>query len=77
VITLTANNRHIFLSEDNYLFRSSIANTSFNSGTHYWEVVADARTENEFKIGVIKNRNIDLKTSFSDYSCGWAYYATG
>jgi len=59
------------------LFRSTIANVGFESGTHYWEIVADARTENELKIGVIKNRDIDLKTSFSDYSCGWAYYATG
>ena len=77
VIKLTAMNRHAFLSEDNYLFRSSIGNIGFESGTHYWEVVADSRTENEFKIGVVKNRNIDLKTAFCDYSCGWAYYATG
>ena len=59
------------------MFRTSIANQTFNEGCHYWEIVADARTENELKIGVTKNRNIDLKTSFSDYSSGWAYYATG
>ena len=74
---MTANFRHVFLSEDTYLFRTSIANQTFNEGCHYWEIVADARTENELKIGVTKNINIDLKTSFSDYSSGWAYYATG
>ena len=77
MIELSAGNRHIFLSEDNYLYRSAIGSVGFEGGTHYWEVVADARTENEFKIGVVKNRFIDLKTSFSDYSCGWAFYATG
>ena len=74
---LTAQNRHAFLSEDNYFFRTSIATEGFFEGTHYWELVADSRTENELKIGVVKNRDIDLKTAFSDYSFGWAYYATG
>lgn len=77
VIKLSALNRHAFLSEDTYLFRTAIADVSFNEGTHYWEIVADSRTENELKIGVVKNKDIDLKTAFSDYSCGWAYYATG
>ena len=54
-----------------------IGNVGFESGQHYWEIVADARTENELKIGVVKNSNFDLQTAFSDYSCGWAYYATG
>ena len=67
----------VYLSEDVYLFRTVIANFGFIEGTHYWELVADSRTENELKIGVIKNREIDLKTAFCDYSCGWAYYATG
>jgi hypothetical protein len=67
----------VYLSEDVYLFRTVIASIGFVEGTHYWELVADSRTENELKIGVIKNREIDLKTAFCDYSCGWAYYATG
>ena len=54
-----------------------IANVSFNEGYHYWEIIADARTENELKIGVCKNRDFDLKTAFSDYSFGWAYYGVG
>jgi E3 ubiquitin-protein ligase NRDP1 len=39
--------------------------------------VADARTENELKVGVTKSRDFDLKTAFSDYAFGWAYYCTG
>jgi len=77
VIQLTAQNRHAFLSEDTYLFRTAIGSEGFFEGTHYWELVADSRTENELKIGVVKNRDIDLKTAFCDYSSGWAYYATG
>jgi hypothetical protein len=76
-IELTAENRVTFLSEDNYLFRSVISDTKFDSGLHYWELIADSRSENELKIGVTKNLEFDLKTSFSDYSFGWAYYALG
>ena len=67
----------MFLKEEAYLFRTVIANKSFNEGIHYWEIVADARSENEIKIGVTKNREFDLKTAFCDYSFGWAYYAVG
>ena len=70
-------NRSVFLKEDKYVFRSVIANTSFTEGIHYWEIVADARSENEIKAGVCKKRDFDLKTAFSDYTHGWAYYATG
>ena len=77
MIQLTANNRHAYLSEDTYLFRTAIGGHGFTGGTHYWELVADARTENELKIGVVKNRDFDLKTAFFDYSQGWAYYGTG
>ncbi len=59
------------------MFRSVIANTSFESGIHYWEILADSRTENEIKVGVCKNRDFDIGTAFSDYSFGWAYYAVG
>jgi hypothetical protein len=39
--------------------------------------VADSRSDNELKVGVTKNREFDLKTSFSDYSYGWAFYGIG
>jgi len=74
---LTAENRSVFLREDTYLFRSIIADTSFDQGIHYWELVADSRTDNELKVGVTKNRDFDLKTSFSDYTYGWAFYGIG
>ena len=76
-IELKADNRTAYLQEDTYLFRSIIADTKFDAGLHYWELVADSRTDNELKIGVSKSRDIDLKTSFSDYSTGWAFYGIG
>ena len=65
------------MKEEQYLFRTVIADKSFNGGVHYWEIVPDARSENELKIGVCKSRDFDLKTAFSDYSFGWAFYAIG
>jgi E3 ubiquitin-protein ligase NRDP1 len=72
-----ANNRSLFLREEAYVFRSVIADKSFTEGIHYWEIIADARTENELKVGVCKNKDFDLKTAFCDYSFGWAYYGNG
>lgn len=77
IIEMRSLNRQLFLKEEQYLFRTVIANKSFTEGVHYWEVVADAQTENELKIGVCKNRDFDLKTAFCDYSFGWAFYCNG
>jgi hypothetical protein len=44
--------RHAFLYETNYYFRTITSNRPFFSGVHYWEIIADARTEHELKIGV-------------------------
>jgi hypothetical protein len=44
---------------------------------HYWELAADARTDNEMKIGVTKSKDFDLKTAFSDYQFGWGFYGIG
>lgn len=76
-VEITAENRCAFLKEDTYLFRSVVADTAFNDGIHYWEIVADSRTDNELKVGVTKNPDFDLKTSFSDYTFGWAFYGVG
>jgi len=42
----------VWLKEPAYMFRTIIADTPFMSGLHYWEIIADDRTENELKIGV-------------------------
>ncbi len=76
-IEISACGRTIFLKEDTYLFRSIVADRCFTAGLHYWEIVPDARTENEMKVGVTKSKEFDRKTSFSDYSHGWAYYGVG
>ncbi len=76
-IQLSSQNRVAFLEEDAFLFRSCIADRGFDNGIHYWEIIADSRTENEMKIGVTKSKDIDLKSSFSDYSTGWAFYGIG
>lgn len=76
-IQLSSGNRVAYLEEDLYLFRSLIADRGFDNGIHYWELIADSRTDNELKIGVTKSKEFDLKTSFSDYSTGWAYYGIG
>ena len=51
-ITFSADFRHAFLFETNYYFRTITSNRPFFNGVHYWEIVADARTEHELKIGV-------------------------
>ena len=40
----------------------------FLSGTHYWEIIPDHRTENELKIGVTTNIPNKFEQSFSDTS---------
>ena len=77
MIEMQSLNRSLFLGEEQYLFRSVIATKGFIEGIHYWEIVADARTENELKIGVTKSRDFDLKTAFCDYNFGWAFYGNG
>lgn len=51
-ISFSADYRHAFLYETNYYFRTITSNRPFFNGIHYWEIVADARTEHELKIGV-------------------------
>ncbi len=54
-----------------------MAEQGFDSGMHYWELAADAKTDNEMKIGVTKSKDFDLKTAFSDYQFGWGFYGIG
>ena len=44
---------------------------------HYWEIIADARTEHELKIGVTAQKTFNVNQSFSDYEFGFAYYGLG
>lgn len=46
-------------------------------GVIYWEIVADARSENELKIGVSRNREFNYNSAFCDYEFGYAYYGVG
>lgn len=49
---ISADRRHIYVKEDEYIFRNFFGTVGFNEGIHYWEIVADARTEHELKVGV-------------------------
>lgn len=73
-ITFTDGNTQCFLKEQSYLFRTSIANYGFTSGVHYWEILADSRTENELKIGVSCSTSFDFNSAFCDHAFGFAYY---
>jgi len=52
----------LLLNETCYAFRSIVSNQPLVNGVHYWEIVADRRTENELKIGVTKNTNFNFDT---------------
>ncbi len=69
--------RQVFLGEANYYFRTVIANRPFMEGVHYWEIIADARTEHELKIGVTTQQKFNVNASFSDYDFGFAFYGLG
>ena len=47
------------------------------SGVHYWEIIADDRTENELKIGVTTKKDFNYNSAFCDYEFGFAYYGLG
>jgi hypothetical protein len=68
----------LYLAEDEYYFRTFYGSKGFSAGIHYWEIVADARTEHELKIGVSKKRELtEQKTAFCDYEFGWAFFGVG
>lgn len=45
-IELAENGTSVFLKEQAYVFRTIVGNLGFSSGVHYWEIIADSRTEN-------------------------------
>jgi hypothetical protein len=58
-VKVTSDNRCIYLKEDDYIFRTVYGNVGFTEGIHYWEIVADSRSEHEMKIGVSAQRAIN------------------
>jgi len=76
-VAFTKNDTHVYLKEAPYIFKSVIGNQPFNGGVHYWEIHADARTENELKIGVTTKNNFEPNTAFCDFEFGYAYYGLG
>ena len=77
IVTVSQDRRSIYLREDDYFFRTFFGDVAFNEGIHYWEIVADARTEHELKIGVSKSKQCDQRTAFCDYEFGWAFFGVG
>jgi E3 ubiquitin-protein ligase NRDP1 len=69
--------RHVFLFESTYLFRTAISSRPFMDGIHYWEIIADARTEHELKIGVTTQQKFCMSNAFCDYEFGFAFYGMG
>lgn len=58
-IEISADKRQLYVKEDEYIFRNFFGDVEFNDGIHYWEIVADARTEHELKVGVSAINNIE------------------
>lgn len=76
-IAFSSDCRHAFLHETNYLFRTMISNRPFMDGIHYWEIIADARTEHELKIGITLQQKFSVSYAFCDYDFGFGFYGMG
>lgn len=46
-------------------------------GVHYWELIADSRTEHELKIGVTTQQKFSVSNAFCDYDFGYGLYGMG
>jgi E3 ubiquitin-protein ligase NRDP1 len=76
-VELSIDDRQLYLTEEEYVFRTVYGNTPFNEGIHYWEIVADARSEHEIKTGIATKREKNQDASFSDFQHGWAFFGIG
>lgn len=76
-VKISEDNRSLYLQEDDYLFRTVYADIELKEGIHYWEIIADARSEHELKIGVSGQKLMNQKAAFSDYEYGWAFFGVG
>ena len=61
---ISLDRRHIFVLEEDYVFRNFFGTVGFNEGIHYWEIIADARTEHELKVGVSTLNNLEGTAEF-------------
>jgi len=76
-VKISNDHRRIYLKEDDYVFRTVYGNQPFKEGIHFWEIIADARSEHELKIGISGEIITNLKAAFSDYEYGWAFFGVG
>ena len=61
---ISTDNRSVYIKEDEYIFRNIFGTIGFMEGIHYWEIVCDARTEHELKIGVSKINKMEDSSEF-------------
>jgi hypothetical protein len=61
---ISLDRRHIFVFEEDYVFRNFFGTVGFNEGIHYWEIIADARTEHELKVGVSSLNTLEGTAEF-------------
>lgn len=59
------------------MFKSVVADYPMMNGCHYWEILADGKTENELKIGVSTKKDFNYNTAFCDSDHGFAFYGLG
>lgn len=76
-VKISPDSRTLYLKEDDYVFRTVYSSIELNEGIHYWEIVADSRSEHELKIGISSQKVINQKAAFSDYEYGWAFFGIG
>jgi E3 ubiquitin-protein ligase NRDP1 len=76
-VKVSEDGRSLYLQEEDYLFRTVYSDVELNEGIHYWEIIADARSEHELKIGVSALKLMNQKAAFSDYDYGWAFFGVG
>ena len=78
MLQVSADCRQLFIQEEDYFFRTFFGSKPLTEGIHYWEIIADARTEHELKIGISTEKDrCDQKKAFCDYAFGWAFFGIG
>ena len=65
-IEISYDKRQLYVKEDLYVFRNFFGDVEFNEGIHYWEIVADARTEHELKVGVSAINDMEKSTEYKN-----------